>query len=301
MHAETSFHRSRVGCVLLAGGERNASLRREWGFSPLEVPLRDGTTALDRWVDVANELSDTTPLMLGGGDPRSLDGLEREWIGVENVTDSGEYRGPAGVVRDALRRLPHHIETVAIIEAMRWFGGSLRHVLHEHLTNNRDATVLRNPDGSSSGVIVASRSALETVVPERGFFDLKEQWLARVVDVGGEVGVSSLDRDATVSLHSRSGLLDALRIAHGLPHATDTLDAARNPGVFEVEAGGFVGVGAHLEDTIVLSGARVGAGAVVARSVIGRGGVVQDGGVVTDRVVRAYAASKTGGRGSREE
>jgi NDP-sugar pyrophosphorylase family protein len=246
------------------------------------VPIFDGQTGLDRWVACCGELGVSCPAVVGNRGGEGLLGASSERV--RWIEDSDAYRGPGGVLRDSLESVGGSFSTVVVIEAMRWYGGSIRGVVEAHRAAGVGATVTRNPDGTSGGVFVAEREAIDRFVPRRGFFDLKEQWLGRVRDAAGGVGVSTLDQPGSVGIAGREGLIVAMRRARGLA-GTQAVVSWPDEGTeraVEVAPGAAVDPAARLADSIVMDGAVIESGAVVARSVIGPGVRVGGGRVVVD-------------------
>lgn len=208
-----------------------------------------------------------------------------EAIPFRALDDAAGYRGAAGAVRDAwvARRHGNESATVVIIEAARAWFGDLGALLDRHNAGNADVTVVRNADGTPSGVYLARAAMLKAIAPA-GFVDLKEQWLPRLGLNGRDLRVLELPGRGSLPVRTRSQYLDALLggdggdgwIAWGVPPARP---------VSLIHKAARVNPAARVFGSVVAAGARVGREAIVARSVIGPGAVVGNGERVVDAVV----------------
>jgi len=151
-------------------------------------------------------------------------------------------------------------------------------------------TVAAHADGSPAGLYLLSPSTLE-LVPPRGFMDLKEQWLGRVLAEGLPVWVHQIPSGSCTPIRTRQDYLRAV-----LPGIADT-DAARTEPAFEPrilgetsQAGSLVCRGALVDreailvDSVVLPGGVIESGAIVIRSVVCADARVPAGRTVVDSV-----------------
>ncbi|RMH27968.1 MAG: hypothetical protein D6693_04345 [Planctomycetota bacterium] len=265
------------GVILLAGGLKPAPLAAATGVHPLWL-APDGTTSLlARWVERLNELAracgEDADLEVRVVFDRSRDAAQTPRpIGrarVVFVSESGQYRGPAGVARDVADSFVTSGVTL-IAETNRWLGASLIPLIREHAERGAAVTVARQADGSPAGVYLASAEAL-SLVPAKGFMDLKEQWLAKVIDAGLGVYVHTFAGVGAPAVRTREDLLWVAR-AHapaGEPWRVVSSRAEVDPSAVILES-------------VVMPGARVGAGAVVARSVVAPGAAIDAGAACVD-------------------
>lgn len=287
-----------VGCCILDGGVRPSPLVEETGRSVLDLDVGPDRRLLDVWLEALADapwsLGRPTVRILHGGtagapSPRPAPGAD-----LRIMADAGAYRGPAGVVRDALRDEPEDAEFL-VCEAARYLRVGLPALVEHHRSAGADVTIAREGDGSPAGIMLVSRRSLSAVA-ERGFVDLKEQWLARLVERGSRVIVHDLDRGSTLAVRTRLDLLRAAAIEAGAGaepadgdaepwRAGARLSRRLRPG-WSISPGARIGEGAVVARSIVMEGAVVGEGAVVASSVILPTGVVPPGVMVMDRVVR---------------
>lgn len=310
-------------CVLLAGGLKPSPLAASAGCSVLDLSADGSQTIMQHWIEHLAPLgSESSPLpvrIMHGShlapttppDSSVPPGLR---LRVERETK--EFRGPAGVVKDAAIDLPPDA-TVLVIEAARWFGGGLAPVLDAHHRTHPDAphaavTVTATSTSAPGGIVVLERSTLD-LVSELGFMDLKEQWLGKVREAGRTVRVVEFDPDSpSVLLRNRPDLLEASRACLRRRRATGVQNPSPGtprPLYSEAEQGYFAAVSPEstvepntsIVDSVIMKGAVVRAGAIVARSLVCPGATVEANEVVVDQV---RAGSRNGvpsgvGRGER--
>lgn len=298
--------------VLLAGGLKPSPLASAAGRSVLDLSADGLRSILEHWLEHIGRVADRADRPL---DVRVLHGSSLEPARPETVPahialrierETKEFRGPAGVVRDAASDLPESA-TVLVIEAARWFSGDLLAAVEEHFDgrSHRPAavSVLANRDRTPAGIVLLERSTLDPV-SALGFVDLKEQWLNRVRDMGRTVRVHTLQSGASLALREREDLLAAARSAGSLA-AGRLRDRGDDDGcgdltgprsLYSESAQGYfaaispksiVAPNSAIADSVIMDGATVHAGAVVARSVVCPGAVVGPRQVVIDRVCAA--------------
>jgi hypothetical protein len=253
-------------CVILAGGLRALPIVRATRRSALDLWVGSRGTLFDQWlrrlsaicapgaaVRVVHDKSTPAPTV-----PAETHGLT-----VTVAKDRGEYRGPAGVVRDVTGDLPDDA-TILIADAARWCSPDLAPMLSAHCEAGAAATVGANPDHTPAGVYLAQRSALG-MAPEKGFMDLKEQWLGKVTAGGlpvrvhrfSDVGLRATpDRESVIALaRDLAGAPEQKACEDGWPRAT-----VPPAGVFRaIAADAEVSADAILVDAVVMPRAVVGA------------------------------------------
>lgn len=302
-------------CVLLAGGLKPSPLAAAAGRSVLDLSADGQRTVLEHWIahlagvlapgDApagqpplpvrilhGSSLAPTPPA--SGTIPRGMDlTIERE---------TKEFRGPAGVVKDAAEHLPPDA-TVLVIEAARWFGGDLPAVIRAHMAQSSGGsgdgsgagpsgptavTVAADRDNAPAGIVVLQRSTLD-LISQLGFMDLKEQWLGKLAEMGRSVRVFDLGDAPSIPLRERTGLLAAARAATGSASCRSeslrALYADSDEGHFAaVSPHSRIGPNTSIVDSVIMDGAEVGEGAIVARSVVCPGAIVAPSEVVVDQV-----------------
>ncbi len=291
MVGESAFQHSsgdypgRGGCaIVLAGGLRPSRLIEQCGCATLDLDLCGGRRVLDLWTDlIAEVLGKDAPILVVPSASCPVPDLTHSKARL--VVETGDYRGPAGVVRDAVSQIEGD-GPVLVVEAARAVTGSLRGLLQTHHARKALATVGRNPDASPAGIYVLQREAIE-MVPGRGFMDLKEQLLPKIREVG-TVEVVDLDAPGALPLRTRRQFLDAASwISRGIgaESATGIWWTPASGAWSEIAENARVEPDAQIVDSVVMRGARIGAGALVARSIVCPGCVVAPQDRVVDGVV----------------
>jgi len=284
-----------VGCCLLDGGVRASPLVEESGRSVLDLNVGAERRLLDVWVDAIGALPFETdrPVVrvLHGGDVPAPGHRAEGAVRLEITPDTDSYRGPAGVLRDAMADLPGDSEFL-VCEAGRYMSGGLRELLECHRDGDADVTIAREASGAPAGVLVVSRATLDHVA-ERGFVDLKEQWLGKIMAKGARVLVCDLPAGAALAIRTRLDLLQAARVEAGGSQVREGADlSARARLARRVQGGWAISPRARVSPTavvarsIVMEGAVIGDDAVVSSSVVMPGAMVAPGSLVMDCVVR---------------
>lgn len=273
-----------IHCVILAGGLHPSPLQRACDVSVLSLAIAPGRSVLDELVAIAYAAVDRViPIHVVYGDPTPAPTAPSNVSGasVTIVREPRRWRGPAGTLRDVCDDIPNDAH-VLVLEGARWFGASLRGLVHEHLASGADLTVLQTSRREPAGAMMIRRSALD-LAPKNGFFDLKEQLIGRLIADGRPARVSTLPPPGSAAIRTLTDLLDAARratcgggddglLAHN--HAWSLIDPRAN-----------VDQSALIIGSIIMAGARVESSAVVARSIVLPGGIVQSSDEVVEAVV----------------
>ncbi len=262
------------GCCVLAGGLRPSPLSQAAARSALDLGVTESRTLLDALLDRLGASGATAgrPVFVLGGHscPRPL--CERP--GVRVVLELDAFRGPAGAIRDAVAS--HALRgPVLVLEANRHYAGSFAALAGHHGSTGASVTVAATHDGRPAGAYVIESSALRHV-PSRGFMDLKEQMLGRLLERGERIAVHKAPPEWTRPVRTLADLLAAAR-------AERALHERLRPGELRLAEPPERGE-PHIVDSIVMPGAVVGRGAVVTRSLLLPGARVPEGAVVVDEV-----------------
>ena len=275
--------------VVMAGGFSPPPVSVATGCVVLDLHLTQTETVLDRWLAAISTLDCAgvagEHLCLCGGStmlPQNPPSTLRI------VTDKSDYRGPAGALRDACEAFAPET-TIIAVEAARCCCINLGDVLAHHVRTKADVTVTRNPDKSPGGIYVLARRMLDAV-PHAGFIDLKEQWLAKLIEQDARVMVCDIPAPGTMLLHTREAFLAAVRTCNGIKEAQGGVGLAPRILHGTRHAASVICPDARVEpdavvvDALVSPGAVIGAGALVARSIVGPGAIVAPGAQVIDAV-----------------
>lgn len=292
--------------VLMAGGFSPPPLAEATGRSPLDLPVGPDLRLWEHWQALLGDLSGPVRcrdvLCLCGGltpTPRSTAGAWRL------VTDATDYRGPAGALRDALDEGGGE-SLVLVAEASRLCGVDVASLLSSHIEREAMITVGALPNAAPAGLYVVQREALAQV-PAKGFMDLKEQWLNRLVQQGAPVYVHTFESGYCPAMRTLREYLDA--VISRLPGASsDPSRPTLAPRVIEspgavssiVCSGAEVHPEAIVVDSVLMPGSRVGRRATVVRSLVCDGFAVEAGETVLDAVLGPGAAADIDAASSRK-
>lgn len=292
-----------AGCVLLAGGLKPSPLLEQTRIQTLELWLTARQTVFNRWCDTLYDstvrpesgIQDRPEVLVvhSGGLTTPRTPFADPRFRVQTLQDPGALRGPAGALHDVTVGFGPD-DLIMVAEAARYIAGSLDQFFMDWARHQPDVLIACHPDGTPTGVMLVRRGTLELVQP-KGFIDLKEQWLEKVVKAGLRVWTSETRDFQPHLLRTREQFLAASAVAsgRGVPSAEAssvlgpprTLRAGMDKS--RVSESAQVAAGAVIADAIVMPGARIGAEAVVVRSIVCPGGEVPAGSEVIDRVITA--------------
>lgn len=294
-----------AACVLLAGGLRKQPITAATGLSVLDLYVTSRQTLLGFWLERllafgTSEAGAPEVRVMHCANTPAPAPPRGAGVCVRIAEDRQPYRGPAGIARDTCLDLPQD-SLVLIAEAGRLPLADLRPLVADHIVAGADVTVAANEDGSPSGVYLARCSTL-SIVPARGFMDLKEQWLSRVNSRGSIVRVSRLPSPGMPMLRTRAQFIRAVRLLAGSPAGEPGFPTGlfRGAGPAHrlrsvVAEGAHVDDGALIVDSVVMPGATVEAGSVVARSIVCPGAIVRRGEERVDVVVSSSGVHSDSG------
>lgn len=280
--------------MILCGGLKPPPLAEEAGIPLLKLPHDPDRSIFELWLAAFAALGIPPEKCCLLVDPDHAHCLPRDEQPVRPVIDVASYRGPAGVLRDAIDAVRPGRPTL-IIESSRLPESPeiLADLVRAHADRDDSVTVATNPDGSFAGVFAADPAAIE-LIPMIGFMDIKEQWLPAAAKNGFRIRSHPLKRWCP-AIRTRTAYLEALR-------RLGRFDSGENPRVlgggktspFGVEYGSSmisrsadVSPDSVAAQSVICDRARVEAGAVVVRSIIGPGARVPEHAVIVDTVLPA--------------
>jgi hypothetical protein len=272
--------------VLMAGSVRQTDLGRTAQRALLDLPVLQGRTVGDCWLERVRELREARkqpdlPLIVAAngiaGSPRDTG----SWPCTRVFMDSEAARGSGGALHDAVKGLPRD-HSILVIPGHSYPREGLSPLLDVLSRIGSDVMIHADLASVPSGVFLLRCSALANVSPN-GFADLKEQVLPQL-PAGMDARVVRTDHAMPIAIRSLEGYIKALRAAAGRDAAEAPLEEWRCTFTL-AEPGSEVHPTARLHDSIVLAGGRVGADALVVRSLVGPGGTVAAGDAVFDRFV----------------
>lgn len=288
-----------LNVILLAGGLRASAFRRQLGVPLLRLPFGSHPTLLDAWLSCIEGLGrpvEVSVVVSWKDDVGVLAPLARRHsesshggLHVTVLEDPAPWRGTGGLLKDVTRGLSGD-ETIVVVETSCMPPASLEAAFDE-MSDSIDGVVCSTAANEPAGVYFFRRSALD-VVPDEGFFDLKEQFLPAVYAAGSRLrackvstGVAERIADLEVYLHCVRASLDGeVTMRPVVSGRVELAPTARVLGASIVEDDVVIGDGAIVHDSVLLSGAVLGAGAVVSRSIVGNGGRVPSDALIRDSV-----------------
>ncbi len=283
--------------VLLGGSVRTNPLGTTLGRSVLDLPVRQGESALTCWLSDVRQLAsfallERLPVRLVINEQAQMPAsVSREaWPELVIEQDRSEFRGTGGVLRDMAADFDD--DDLLLV-------GNAAQVLLDPLTviatvlehKRADVALVSHADGTPSGMMLLRVKTLRDL-PPNGYVDMKEQGLPKIAQ-RHEVRVVQCRRPTGLPLRSLHEYVRALRLVHqpliGRRADVDPLAEDFDRTFWIVEENAQVSPDAYLHDSVVLSGGKVEAGASVVRSVIGPGGVV----AANARVLEALVARQS--------
>jgi N-acetylglucosaminyldiphosphoundecaprenol N-acetyl-beta-D-mannosaminyltransferase len=290
---------SRLSEIILLGGSVRASgLAQAARRAIVDLPISEDRTILDQWAWQSAETARLmgreklpTRLVLSAESPLPRSATPRS-IAIEH--DAHPFRGTGGALRDAAIA-GNESDLLLVASAPQVLLDPLPLLLAALHRLGGDVAIIAHADGTPSGVMLLPRAALN-LVPNFGFFDLKEQALPLIAKQF-DVRVLRRARPTGLPVRSAAGYCAALRQYHrrraGLPAGSPGTGGEQWTSAFSIiEPGAIVAPGAQLHDGIVLEGARIEAGATVVRSLIGPGGIVRRGQTVVDELIAGPIAEQ---------
>ena len=275
-----------VNVVILVGGPGQSSLRdlSEHPVSLLPIPGHDHF--LYSWFEIVSRMDPVNKVHVLTGRPedkRILSTAASTWdaghLGQTGVhADHNDHRGTAGALRDFAASLKYKSDLL-LIEGNRIpprNTGALFDI--EYDREDVIGVLGRDERFEPSGLFLMKNRILD-LIPEIGFFDLKEQLIPRALERGERILVRGTGAGGG-RLADRETYLSGIREL-GARHAGDhaggpwIADSAEVNEAADVQAG-----------TLVAGGCRIEANAVVKDSVILDGAVIGEGCLVLDSVIR---------------
>jgi UDP-N-acetylglucosamine transferase subunit ALG13 len=272
--------------VLLDGAVTRRTFSRSIGRSTLELPISDGRTVMDHWLDVVDQLRrllgqpELCCKVVVGHNAKPPQLRSRDTAaGVVVERDPSDFRGTGGLLHD-IAKTHEPDEAFLVVSAGQILHPTFFDAFNTATAAACDAAVLIAEDESPTSCVIATRRALDAI-PPLGFIDLKEQGLA-LMGKSHRVRVISTHKPIASSIRTPSEYLAALRLLHG---GVTSLDEEGTSSFSIVEAGAAVAESASLHDAVILAGGRVDSRAFVASSIVCTSGTVPTGGEAISKIV----------------
>ena len=275
--------------ALMAGGFSPPPLAEAASCSLLDLFVAPGQRLSDRWNASLRAMgqsvrTEQTLCLCGGSTPLPQNTLG-SW---HTILDETDYRGPAGALRDAVAHSTPRDSRgpVLAIEAGRVCCLDLASLVAFHRARSADVTIGVLPDGGPAGVYMLERSMLDAI-PEKGFMDLKEQYLDRLVERGADLFVHRFAHGTCRPARRLREYIDVIApgcTASGTLAAPQIVAARGASGSLICDAAE-VSPDSVVVNSVVMPGGRVERGATVVRYLVCEGCVVPAGLTVIDKVV----------------
>ena len=277
----------RISPILLAGGLRESKIEQQIGRPPQLFPVRNDLRLIDAWVE-RFEMSGGVSLPMRAV-VSSLGGcrIMQEEVSssvCNTVVDPRPHRGTAGVLADIARKDLERGEDVDYFLAVDRSScppETIRPFL-DQLGDTPDVLIAVSEIDRVAGMMAIRCEALG-LVPDVGYFDLKEQFVQKVIAQGLVVRATPVMHRA-LRIDSLASWLETIRFLRDPDYREQRWPDAIVEGVCSIDSSAELG-SAKVVDSVIMSGARLGDGVVVARSIVAEGAVIRDGVQVIDSVV----------------
>lgn len=218
------------------------------------------------------------------------DRLAREPLDLDEIRFAQDPlpRGPAGCVKDNESFIAD--ETFVVANAACWLSDGIDDLVRRHRRQDNRLTLFCLPGTRTpSGVYVGEPDILAHI-PPRGYCDIKEQLIPRLIDRGLRVGLLELRGMAAEVLHVTSYLGLIHRVLGGnVEPELQRLDhryRQAGPGVWIAENAGVSSQARLFGPVVVGPGASVADGAIIiGPAVLGADSAVETGAILAECVV----------------
>lgn len=277
---------NQINAVILVGGPGQSSLREIAGHPVSLLPIPGASHFLFAWLETLSKVDAISKVDVLTGRPedlRVLTAATAQWdakhLGQTGVyADHENHRGTAGAVKDFMGSL-EYTGDLLVIEGNRVPPHNPNLLFHpDYDREDVIGSLGRTAEYGPSGLILMKRRMLD-LVPEIGFFDLKEQLIPRALERGERIIVREIggeghrlsDADSYKVCVKQMGRRLGVKDAAG-PWISDES---------EVHPKALVGKG-----TLVANAARIEENVVTENSVILDGVVIGRDSLVVDSIIK---------------
>lgn len=272
----------RIHAVILLGGSLlPAPLSMVTGRPLLDLPVTSEHSLFDCWrahlesFACAHSLDTLTArLIIDRRASKPKLSLREGMVNLSVEHDPHEYRGTAGILRDASLHYDDD-DYIVVASAAQILLEPLEKLVDALASKAKDISLVTHDDGTPSGLMLIRCGCLREI-PAIGYIDLKEQALPEIAK-HYQVHVFRCGRPSGLPIRTLEDYIEALRAYRRMPTGNGYHDAeADGYSLFEIiEDGAVVDPCSRLHDSIVLKGGRVEGESVLFRSIVGPQGVVQ--------------------------
>ena len=296
---------NQVNAVILVGGPGQSALRAIAGHPVSLLPVPGTQHFLYTWLKTLLKVDAVSKVDVLTGRPEDLRVLTtatRNWdakhLGQTGVyADRENHRGTAGAVKDFMTSLQYR-EDLLVIEGNRLPPENPK-LLFDLEYDRQDVigSLGRTSEYGPSGMMVVKNRILD-LIPDIGFFDLKEQLIPRALERGERIIVRDIGgkgnrlSDAESYLNCISALKSREGITRGdgscIDEDTEIHPTATVGGDTLIDRNVRIQHGAMIENSAVLEGAVIGSDCLIVESVVGRNAQIPNG----TKVIRGIAYGK---------
>ena len=274
-----------ASAVILVGGSGPSLLRSSFGMPVCLLPMPHAASLLAAWVELLDKNRSISNITIVTGRRDDLSMIQeaidrmprREGCSLRAMIDRNEHRGTAGCVADAMRDDTMD-DDLLVIEGASLAPEKIDSIMDEGMHDDSvEGVFMRTPTSEPAGLFLLKRRVLD-LVPDVGFFDLKEQLAQKVVSSGGRILVrpisSSLRRITNPNdyiNHLTEIDRQGRKNSRGGPWIHETAQVDPTAIITETTLIGRdvqVGQNVVIDQSVILDGAQIGSDALVARSVI---------------------------------
>ena len=265
------------------------------------LPTPVAPSLVAAWIELVKQLDQVTDITVVTGRPEDLPKIEEQlgsipsFLGypLEVTTDKNEHRGTAGTLRDTILGRENEND-VLVIEGTTIPPQNIQVVCDVRIDEEGvEGVIIKTPQSEPSGMIILKKRVLE-LVPEVGFFDLKEQLIPKVISDGSRIVVQEIP--------------DRLRRITKVEDYLDHIAEFPRPGVSRGELDPSIHKTAQIDPTAVLTssvlvckGVQVGPGAIIDQAVLLEGCQIGANALVTRSVVKPNTQIQAGSRFDQSE
>lgn len=258
------------------------------------LPTPVAPSLVAAWVQLVKQFDHVSEITVVTGRPEDLPKIEKQLSSIpdflgyplEVKTDKNEHRGTAGTLRDTIIGR-EDANDLLLIEGTTIPPSNIDVVAETNIDDEGIAgAIIQTQQSEPAGMIILKRNVLD-LVPEVGFFDLKEQLLPKVISDGKRVIVREIDDQLRRITRVEEYLDHIARFPRPTKsrgdldpwiHETAQVDptAVVTSSVL-IGKGVQVGPGAIIDQAVLLEGSQIGADALITRSVVKPNAQIQAG------------------------
>ena len=252
---------------------------------PSLLPVPHFPSLLASWLDALASIDSIQEVLVLTGRPEDTNAID---LAIESsgtmfansagaILDRADHRGTAGALRDVV--LDRSIENrILLVEGTSMPAGNLASIFDPGIEDESVEGVFARTDSSEPAGALLLKARAFDLVPEVGFFDLKEQLLPRVIEQEKKILVRSVGAE-TIRLTQPEDYLDLVRALGRRGDSTRSTGPWIHPNAqvdpsaiigenVLIDEGVQVGPGSIIQRSVLLKGAQVGSDALIARSIV---------------------------------